>query len=125
MDPILLGSLLIVAMIVIVALGVPVGLSMAGIGFLGMWGLSGLPFALGTFMTLPYSIASQYSFAVVPMFVLMGAFAATSGMTAELYTAAYAAASTTRPCWLRPHLAPCRDPRSWLVPCSRAWPCPR
>jgi TRAP-type C4-dicarboxylate transport system, large permease component len=89
MDPILLGSLLIVAMIVIVALGVPVGLSMAGIGFLGMWALSGLPFALGTFMTLPYSIASQYSFAVVPMFVLMGAFAATSGMTAELYTAAY------------------------------------
>jgi tripartite ATP-independent transporter DctM subunit len=89
MDPILLGSLLIVGMLVIVALGVPVGLSMAGVAFLGMWTLSGLPFALGTFMTLPYSIASQYSFAVVPMFVLMGAFAATSGMTTELYTAAY------------------------------------
>jgi C4-dicarboxylate transporter, DctM subunit len=89
MDPLYIGALLIGAMLLVVALGMPVGLSMASVGFLGMWALSGLPFALGTFMTLPYSIASQYSFAVVPMFVLMGAFAATSGMTSELYTAAY------------------------------------
>lgn len=89
MDPILAGSLVIVAMVVVTALGVPVGLSMAGVGFVGMLFLAGTPFALGTFMTLPYSIASQYAFVVVPMFVLMGAFAATSGMTTELYTAAH------------------------------------
>jgi tripartite ATP-independent transporter DctM subunit len=89
MDPILGGSLLIVAMLAVAAIGVPVGLAMAAVGFVGMCLLAGVPFALGTFMTLPYSIASQYAFVVVPMFVLMGAFASTSGMTAEMYTAAY------------------------------------
>ncbi|WP_332813838.1 TRAP transporter large permease [Ramlibacter sp.] len=89
MDPIFGGALIIVAMLVVAALGVPVALSMAGVGFVGMCLLAGTPFALGTFMTLPYSIASQYAFVVVPMFVLMGAFAATSGLTGELYTAAH------------------------------------
>lgn len=89
MDPILGGFLLIVAMLVIAAIGLPVGLSMAAVGFVGMFVLAGAPFALGTFMTLPYSISSQYAFVVVPMFVLMGAFASSSGMTSEMYTAAY------------------------------------
>lgn len=96
MDPILGGSLLIVAMLVVAAIGLPVGLSMAAVGFVGMCLLAGVPFALGTFMTLPYSISSQYAFVVVPMFVLMGAFAATSGMTSELYTAAHRLLSGVR-----------------------------
>lgn len=89
MDPILGGGLLIGIMLLIVAAGVPVGISMAAVGFVGMWWLAGLNFALGTFMTLPYSIGAQYAFVVVPMFVLMGALAAMAGLTAELYTAAY------------------------------------
>jgi len=89
MDPILGGALIIAAMLAVAAIGLPVGLSMAAVGFVGMYLLAGAPFALGTFMTLPYSIASQYAFVVVPMFVLMGAFASTSGMTSEMYTAAH------------------------------------
>lgn len=96
MDPILIGSLLIAAMIFVVALGVPVGISMAFVGFAGMWIFNGLPFALGTFMTLPYHVGSQYTFVVIPMFVLMGALAAAGGITGELYNAAHHVFSRTR-----------------------------
>jgi len=88
MDPVLGGALMIGAMLVVVAFGIPVGIAMAGVGFLGMWALAGLKFAMGTFMTLPYSVSSQYAFVVVPMFVLMGALAARAGITGELYEAA-------------------------------------
>lgn len=89
MDPILLGTLLIVAMVGLVALGVPVGISMSLTALAGMWAFGGSAFMLGTFMTLPYSIAGQYAFVVIPMFVLMGALAAAGGITSELYTAAH------------------------------------
>jgi tripartite ATP-independent transporter DctM subunit len=89
MDSILLGTLLIVAMVGLVALGVPVGVSMSLTALAGMWAFGGSAFMLGTFMTLPYSIAGQYAFVVIPMFVLMGALAAAGGITSELYTAAH------------------------------------
>jgi tripartite ATP-independent transporter DctM subunit len=46
--------------------------------------------------TLPYSIGSQYAFVVIPMFVLMGSLTAKSGITSELYTAAYRVFSPVR-----------------------------
>ena len=96
MDPIIGGSLVIGAMLLLIASGVAVGISMASVAFVGMWALAGLPFAMGTFMTLPYSIASDYNFVVVPMFVLMGALASAAGVTTELYSAAYKLTSRLR-----------------------------
>lgn len=89
MDPLLSGLLIIAAMLVVAMAGVPIGLSMSAVAFAGLWIIGGLDAALGTFRTLPYAVSSQYTFAVVPMFVLMGAFAAQAGITGELYTAAY------------------------------------
>ena len=89
MDPILIGILLIGIMLVMIAAGVSVGVSMVLVGFGGLWGLVSLPMALGTLMTLPYSISAQYAFVVVPMFVLMGALAAAAGITSELYEASH------------------------------------
>ncbi|SLN71169.1 TRAP transporter large permease [Oceanibacterium hippocampi] len=96
MDPILGGVLTIAVMLLFTAIGVPVGISMAAVGFGGMIIFSGMPFAMGTLMTLPYSIGSQYAFIVVPMFILMGSLAAKAGITAELYTAAYRLFSAVR-----------------------------
>jgi tripartite ATP-independent transporter DctM subunit len=95
-DPLLAGTLIIAAMLFFTAIGVPVGASMAFVGFAGMASLAGLPFALGTMTTLPYSIGSQYAFVVIPMFVLMGSLTAKSGITSELYTAAYRVFSPVR-----------------------------
>ena len=55
----------------------------------GMWIYAGTPFLLTNFETLPYAVSSDFSFLVIPMFVLMGALTAASGLTTELYVAAY------------------------------------
>lgn len=89
MDPLTSGLLAIGSLLVIVALGVPVGIAMAAVAFCGMWFIANLKFALGMFMTMPYEQVSAYAFVVAPMFILMGALAAQAGITRELYTAAY------------------------------------
>ncbi len=68
-------------------LGIPIAFAIALVGAIGMYQASDLTYTLITFETLPYAVASEYAFAVIPMFVLMGAFASASGIISELYTA--------------------------------------
>lgn len=89
MDPITAGLLLIAAMLVLVALGVPVAIAIGGAATAGMWLFGGASFMLTNLETLPYNIASQYAFVAIPMFILMGALTASAGITKELYDAAY------------------------------------
>lgn len=89
MDPVTSGLVLIGAMLLLVALGVPVAIAMGGAAAAGMWIFGGASLMFTNLETLPYNIASQYAFVTVPMFILMGALAASAGMTKELYDAAY------------------------------------
>jgi len=89
MDPLLVGPLALAGMLVLIAAGVPVGIAMAGISLAGMGWLFGLPLMLTTAQTLPYAVASDFAFVVVPMFILMGALTAATGIMSELYTAAH------------------------------------
>lgn len=89
MDPVTAGLTLIGAMLLLVALGVPVAIAMGAAAAGGMWYFGGASLMLANMETLPYSISSQYAFVVVPMFILMGALTASAGMTKELYDAAY------------------------------------
>jgi len=89
MDPLVIGLIIIVALLVPIALGVPVGIAMAAVSLGGMGILVGSPFLLTTAQTLPYAVASDFAFVVVPMFILMGALTAATGITTELYTAAH------------------------------------
>lgn len=89
MDSVTAGLVLIGAMLFLVALGVPVAIAMGGAAAAGMWIFGGASFMFTNLETLPYNIASQYAFVVVPMFILMGALTASAGMTKELYDAAY------------------------------------
>jgi len=79
------GILAIVALLTLGAIGVPVAYSMISVGALGMWLIGGFDFMTVTLGRLPYSILSDYSFAVIPMFILMGTLAAAAGITTELY----------------------------------------
>lgn len=79
------GLLAIAALLTLGAVGVPVAYSMISVGALGMWLIGGFDFMTVTLGRLPYSILSDYSFAVIPMFILMGTLAAAAGITTELY----------------------------------------
>jgi C4-dicarboxylate transporter, DctM subunit len=83
------GVAAMTAMLMLVAGGVPVGIALMAVAAVGMWFYAGTPFLLTNFETLPYAISSDFSFLVIPMFVLMGALTAASGLTSELYVAAY------------------------------------
>jgi len=75
-------------MLVLLVAGIPVGLSLGLAGFIGLAAIGGLPLALAQLQGLPYSLASDYAFAVVPTFVFMGNLAMNGGMAKELYVAA-------------------------------------
>lgn len=74
-----------VAALILAAIGLPIGVSMGVVGVLGLWAVAGSTLAWVNFQTLPYNTAAQYTFVVVPMFVLMGSLTSASGATASLY----------------------------------------
>lgn len=74
----------------LLALRMPVGVSMLMVGFLGFGFLHGWGPALAVLGSEPFVIASNYELIVIPLFVLMGNFATMSGMSSDLYAAAYA-----------------------------------
>ncbi len=86
LDPLTIGLIAIVAMLALSLIGVPVGIAMAAVAVVGLWTTGGPAFALNTLMNLPFAMASDYSFVVIPMFVLMGAIASASGITQELFS---------------------------------------
>ena len=89
MDPLFVGCFAIAAMLALAAAGLPVGIAMAAVSLAGMGWLFGLPLMLTTAQTLPYAVASDFAFVVVPMFILMGAVTAATGIMSEMYTAAH------------------------------------
>ncbi len=89
MEPLHVGLLAIGAMLALIALSIPVAFSIAIVAVIGLWYLGGMPLMLGTIEGLPYQFASQYGFVVIPMFILMGAFAEISGITKDFYTFFY------------------------------------
>jgi len=87
MEPIAMGFIGIAALILFAGMGVPIAFSITLVGAVGMAMVTDVEFVLVTFQSLPYATASEYAFAVIPMFVLMGAIASSSGIIGELYTA--------------------------------------
>lgn len=83
------GMLGFAGLLGLLALGVPVAVALALVAAAGLFMTVGSTFMLTTFQTTPYAIASDYTFVVVPMFVLMGGIAQRAGIIADLYTAAH------------------------------------
>jgi C4-dicarboxylate transporter DctM subunit len=74
-------------MFALMAVRVPIGVSMGVAGVLGFGLLSGPKAALNLLSNVPLSVVTDYNLSVIPMFILMGAFASHSGMSTELFTA--------------------------------------
>ena len=88
MDPATLCGVATLALLVLLAIGIPVAVAMGVVGLAGMWIVGGPGLALTQLQTLPYNLAADYGFAVVPLFVLMGSFAMAGGLASDLYDAA-------------------------------------
>lgn len=78
------------ALLALMALRLPIGLAMMLVGGLGYIQLNGLEPFLNYIRTTPYQIFANYTLSVIPLFVLMGAFAERSGLAADLFKAASA-----------------------------------
>lgn len=77
-------------MLLLIGARMPVGFAMLFVGSLGYASFTGLPIFLNYIKTTPYYLFSNYTLSVIPLFVLMGAFAEKSGLSTGLFRAAAA-----------------------------------
>lgn len=78
------------AMLLLMALGMPISFAMLIVGSLGISSIVGIKAALGMLGQLPVSVTMNYGLSVVPMFVLMGTFVNRANLSRDLYDAAHA-----------------------------------
>lgn len=90
MDPVTIGALGFVVLISMVMLGVHIVFASAITGFLGIALMKGWTVAANIAGIIPHSTGSNYLFSVLPMFILIGFFAHSSGMVQGAYRAARA-----------------------------------
>lgn len=87
-DPTLVAGGFTLAMLLLMAFGIPIAIALGMAGLAGLVLLGGNALAIGQLYNVSYSVTANYSFAVLPTFLLMGNLAMSSGMAAELYNAA-------------------------------------
>jgi len=74
-----------IAMFVLMALRVPIGIAMGLVGVFGFASVRGLMPALNLLTTSPFRVVTDFNLTLVPFFILMGVFATNSGMSRELF----------------------------------------
>ncbi len=82
------GLLGLGALFVLLALRVPVAISMISVSFAGVWYLLGLQPAIGIIANTPHQFIASWTLSAVPMFLLMGFIAYHGGLTTGLFDAA-------------------------------------
>ncbi len=75
-----IGVLVFLVMILLILWGVPVFLSMMVTCFAGFCLIGGLPMAITQFTTAPLAVGADYSYAVLPLFMLIGTMAGITGV---------------------------------------------
>jgi tripartite ATP-independent transporter DctM subunit len=70
---------------VLLFLGMPIAFVMMFVGFSGIWALSSLDAALPKVAETVWGVANNYPYTIIPLFILMGSFAGSGGITRELY----------------------------------------
>lgn len=83
----MLTTLVLLMLLALLAIGTPVGLSLAIAGATGLLVKGGLDMALGVLQTAPFSAANSYELITVPMFLLMAEFVILSGVADNLFKA--------------------------------------
>ncbi|MGD2167759.1 MAG: TRAP transporter large permease, partial [Gammaproteobacteria bacterium] len=83
------GLLGLAVMLGLSFLGMPIGLAMGTVGFVGLGLIRGWPASLSAMTNTFQDTTFSYTLSVIPLFVLMGNFVTRAGMAQELYRASY------------------------------------
>ena len=97
------GAIGVILMIVMLFLGMPLSFTFAFSGVVGVALILGLDAGLTFLSTIPFTSAANYTFVVMPLFMLMGDIAFHGKLTSDAYNCA------RRFCladWLSPPLLP-------------------
>lgn len=89
MDPIVVGVLGIVLLLVLFFLGVPIGFSMGIAGVIGFAFVVSPRAALSLVSTDIFNTLTSYAYSALPMFILMGSMAFAAGIGRRAYDAVY------------------------------------
>jgi C4-dicarboxylate transporter, DctM subunit len=89
MDPVNVGVLGIVVLVILFLFRMPIAFTMAFVGFLGFSYLGSPKAGLRLLARDIFEQLSSYPLSAIPMFILMGSFAFASGIGKRLYDAAY------------------------------------
>lgn len=89
MDPVTIGIIGVVVLVILFILRMPVGFAMAFVGFIGFSWLVSPQAGFSILARDVFYGFTSYSLTVIPMFVLMGSVAGASGMSQRLYDASY------------------------------------
>jgi tripartite ATP-independent transporter DctM subunit len=85
-----LGISLFALMIILIVLRMPIAIAMFICGAIGFGMIAGWAPVLGLMSEVPYSRVANHELTVIPLFVLMGQFAAQGGISQALYRSALA-----------------------------------
>ncbi|MCK5723165.1 MAG: TRAP transporter large permease [Gammaproteobacteria bacterium] len=87
MDPIIVGVIGTVLVFLLLFLGMPIAFALMLVGFAGISYLASIEAALPIAARTVYEVSAYYPYTVIPLFIVMGGFAGSSGMTKDLYSA--------------------------------------
>jgi len=85
MEPMAMGALGILVLIIFLLLGMPIGIALGVVGFAGLLNLVGIQGALGVITNVPFSSTASFAWVCIPLFILMGNLASQSGIVTELF----------------------------------------
>ncbi len=88
MSPQEIGFLGIAVLLALLTLGCPVGIAMILVGFSGFAAIIDINPALNVLQTGAFETAANYSFTLVPLFLLMGSLVSRAGLSRDLFLAA-------------------------------------
>jgi C4-dicarboxylate transporter DctM subunit len=86
----MIAGTICILMLLLLALGMPVGFTLITAGALGIYWIGGWSAMLGILSTMPRDSGATYEFLAIPMFLLMAEFVLRSGIADELFQAAAA-----------------------------------
>jgi len=89
MSPVLVGTIGMVLLLFLIAIRMPVGFAMALVGLSGFTFLVSAEGGLTMAARAAWGQFASYDFSVVPLFILMGQFSFSSGISSRLYRSAY------------------------------------
>jgi tripartite ATP-independent transporter DctM subunit len=85
LDPVTAGVLGTALVFLLLFLGMPIAFALMFIGFVGISYLASIEAALPIAARTVYEVSAYYPYTVIPLFIVMGGFAGSSGMTKDLY----------------------------------------